>query len=187
VRHPLDAIPPRRRPLVFLPLLALTIVLSAWLGAVDGPLRTPAAPLGIVSFQLAGSVEAAEAVLASWDPSARAAAGFSLGLDFLFLLAYPTCLAFGCLWAGRALERRRAPAAAALAAPVAWAQCVVAAADAGENVALLRVLVHGARAPWPALARGFALVKFGLLGVGLAYLGCGLLAHFGIGRAGGSR
>jgi hypothetical protein len=180
VRHPFDAIPPRRRPLVFLPLLALTVALSAWLGAVDGPLRTPAAPLGIVSFQLAGSVERADAVLASWDASARIAAGFSLGLDFLFLLVYPTCLAFGCLWAGRALAERHV-AAAALSVPIAWGQWIVAAADAAENVALLRVLQHGARAPWPALARGFALTKFGLLGVGLAYLAVGLLARFEIG------
>ncbi|MDP3938069.1 MAG: hypothetical protein Q8R92_08020, partial [Deltaproteobacteria bacterium] len=45
----------------------LTLVLIAVMSAFDLPLRTEAAPQGIVSFELAGSAARAGEILASWD------------------------------------------------------------------------------------------------------------------------
>ena len=53
--HPLDFLPLNLRKPLFFTLLALTVILFAVLGIVDKPLQTPAAPCGIVSFELAAS------------------------------------------------------------------------------------------------------------------------------------
>src|SRR5437879_7157290 len=45
--HPFEALPAGRRPRVFLPLLAATLVVWAAAAVIDRPLETPAAPLGI--------------------------------------------------------------------------------------------------------------------------------------------
>ena len=69
----------------------------------------------------------------------------------------------------RAAERGRARLASAGRA-VAWAAPVAAALDAAENVALLQVLSDHVDQPWPAIAFGFASVKFALLAVVVVYL-----------------
>jgi len=50
---------------------AATILASVGLQVIDQPLRTPLSPAGIVSFELAGSSEAAGAMVAAWDATAR--------------------------------------------------------------------------------------------------------------------
>ena len=82
VTHPYQRIPPKHRSAVFLSFLALTLVLMLVLLRIDAPLQTDAAPMGIVSYELAGSVDGAQRILDSWDPTARLYAAFSLGLDY---------------------------------------------------------------------------------------------------------
>ena len=54
LRYPLDFLPTNlRRPLFFL-FLGLTVAGFAVFQLLDQPLRTPAAPAGTVSFELAG-------------------------------------------------------------------------------------------------------------------------------------
>ena len=57
MRHPLDFLPSDKRKPLFLSLLALTLILFAVFRALDAPLRTPAAPNGIVSYELAGDIK----------------------------------------------------------------------------------------------------------------------------------
>jgi hypothetical protein len=148
------------------------VMVAMWL--IDQPLRTAAAPHGIVSFELAGDVATAQLMLDSWDTRARAAAGLSLGLDYLFLVLYSTTLALACRRiAGRFAARGSALAGIGFA--LAWGQWIAAACDGVENFALIRMLLDGARAPWPTVAWWFASVKFGLLGLGFAYLLNGLV------------
>ena len=79
-------------------LLALTIVLTVALQAVNAPLKTPAAPQGIVSYEFAGTTAAAQSILDSWDAGAKVYAGFSLGLDYLYMPTYALTIGLACAW-----------------------------------------------------------------------------------------
>jgi hypothetical protein len=160
-RGPFASLAPEWRRRLFLVSFALVLVVGALLSRLDGPLRTAAAPHGIVSFELARHAETAERILASWDDAARTRAALSLGLDYLFLVAYGTALALACERAGT----RMAPA---LGAALAWGQLGAALLDAVENAALARILLgtagrHAAVVAWSCAAAKFALVCAGLL------------------------
>lgn len=55
---------------------------------INKPLQTSAAPKGIVSFQMAGTLDQASDILESWDSNAVSSARASLWLDFAFAGAY---------------------------------------------------------------------------------------------------
>ena len=95
-------------------------------------------------------------------------AGFSLGLDYLFMVAYSTTIALGCLWAADAF-RARLPGLAAAGPWLAWGQWVAGLCDAVENVALTVMLLGGVADPWPGLAWWCATPKFVLIVAGLLY------------------
>jgi hypothetical protein len=168
VTHPYQLILPKHRVAVFLSFLALTLALMIALLLIDVPLQTTAAPKGIVSYELAGSVTAAQRILDSWTPHARLYAAFSLGLDYLYMPAYAIAIGLACAWAAELLGKRRRWLAA-IGVGLAWGLMAAALCDATENVALLTMLLSGVREPWPALARGCAAVKFLLVGAGLVY------------------
>src|SRR4051794_35386336 len=81
--------------------LGSTAVLSVVLAVLNLPLQTPAAPRGIVAFELAGSMPVSQAILASWNAQARIYAGLVLGLDYAYMPSYSTALALVCAWASR--------------------------------------------------------------------------------------
>jgi hypothetical protein len=173
--HPFGWLPPGTRRRAFRAVAALTLLVGAALGAGGAPLRTPAAPRGIVSFEFAASTAVAERILASWDERARVAAGLNLGLDYLFLVAYALAIGLGCARVADAL-RARAPRAAALGDGLAWGALAAGGLDAVENAALVALLL-GARAPLLApLAAACALPKFALVAAGLVYTGAGAAA-----------
>lgn len=173
MRHPLDSLTPGKRKLVFWSLFVLTLVIMVLLNLVGAPLITASAPYGIVSYELAGSLSRAEAILASWDPEARAHAAFSLGFDYLFLLAYSTTIALACLWSAGVLKAR-GWSLAALGAPLAWGQWLAALLDALENLALTVILFNAPASPWPEIARWSAILKFTLVFAGMVYAFLGL-------------
>jgi hypothetical protein len=157
----------------------VTLVVGAWLALIAAPLATPAAPQGIVSFELAGNAESAGRMLASWDEGQRIRAGITLGADYLFLLAYPLSLALAC---GLVAERLGGALTRA-GALLAWGQLVAAPLDGVENAALVQVLLGATGDAWPALARACALPKFALVALGLAYVALGGAASALRGRA----
>jgi hypothetical protein len=172
---PFDWLSPSRRPAVFAALGVVLLALSALLGALGAPLVTPAAPLGIVSFELAGSAEAAARILDSWPPPERERAALVLWIDFLYLVVYPAWLSLACLF----IARRHAGFTARLGESLAWLALAAAPLDLLENLALLRLLAGPTSDAAAALARSAALPKFGLvftaslyiLGAGGALLG----------------
>ena len=179
MRHPLAAVPAGRRRLAFVSLLVLTLFLMLGVMAqVDVPLRTAASPAGIVSFELAGDTASAQRMIDAWDERARRYAAFSLGIDYLFMVAYSTTIAFGCLWAGGVLGAL-SPGLAAAGAPLAWGSWLAALLDAGENAALARMLLGTVRAPWPAVAWWCATSKFTLLVAALLYVLAAALVRLG--------
>jgi hypothetical protein len=165
MQHPLTFIPSDKRKSIFVSLLALTLILFAVFRVLDAPLRTPAAPNGIVSFELAGTPAAAQAMIASWDARAQLFAAFGLGLDYLFMPAYALTLSLGILLAAG----RHAGAFAKVGAWLGWGALIAPLFDAVENFALWQVLLGDFQALWPRLAAICATVKFILLLLGLAY------------------
>jgi hypothetical protein len=163
---PLDFIPAPRRIPLFRLFFGLTIAFFAVFSFLDQPLRTPTAPNGIVSFELAHTPEAASAILASWDESARLVAAFGLGLDFLFIPVYATALSLAVMIAA---GRRRGVGWDALGKALAWGAFLATGFDAVENMALLHILLNGPFSVVPQVAFWCASVKFALLLAGLAY------------------
>ncbi len=171
MKHPLDKIPSSSRKPLFWALLIGTLILFAVFQRLDAPLRTSAAPNGIVSFELAGTPEQAHVQLLSWDAEARLHAAFSLGIDYLFMPVYATALALGILlvvgkhggWFGR------------LGAWLGWGSYAAATFDAVENYALWKILLGDVFSSWPAVAALCATVKFVLLLLGLIYAVVGWL------------
>jgi hypothetical protein len=163
--------------------LVLSLLTMAALGTVDASLRCPTAPLGIVSFELAGG--GAADVLEGWSEAQRRDAMLVQGLDYLFLVLYSTALASAALLAGRRARTAR-PQLAALARPVAWGFTLSGLFDAVENTPMtlmLRTGVADATGAWITL--GFASAKFILLLIGIPYLL--LMTALGRGQAPGPK
>lgn len=170
--NPIEAIPPGKRLAVFLPLLALTLLLMAVLNVIGTPLTTDAAPNGIVSFELAGSASQARRIIDSWDEAARIRAGFIQGLDYVFLIAYPLTIGFACLWAAGVIGAQGWPLAT-VGLLLAWGQLLAGLLDAVENAALVTMLFGTVVIPWPQVAYWCATIKFTLVFAGLIYVALG--------------
>ena len=177
MNHPLDFIPADKRKPVFFAFLAGTLILFAVFRVLDTPLRTTAAPNGIVSFELAGTSEKAFQIMVSWEPinfqgpkivalRGYLFAAFGLGLDYLFMPVYATALALGILLAAGKHGRRFSTFGVLLG----WGAYAAALFDAVENYALARMLIlNEVWAPYPQIAAICASIKFGLLLLGLFY------------------
>ena len=175
--HPFEKLSPSQLKKLFWFSTLFALVLMALMNTVGAPLITDIAPLGIVSFEFAGSPRQVDAILTSWDHNARLHAAFSLGLDYLFMLAYSTAIGLACLKAAVVLRQRAWPMAQ-FGAPLAWGQWVAAILDALENLALTFILLSGSGSPWPELAKWCALFKFLLIFLGLVYAFYGLVVFW---------
>lgn len=169
LRYPFDFIPPDWWARFFWPLLGLTILLMIVFGITGAPLTTAAAPYGVVSFELAGTVENMREILASWDAQTQLRAAFGLGLDYLFMVVYASTLIFGCGLATRVLQRSKWPLVR-FGNPLAWGVILAALLDAVENVALTTIIFGTVASPWPEVARWCAIPKFGLIFIGIVFV-----------------
>ena len=176
MHNPLDSIPQSKRKPVFWILFAATLAWMLLMQLVGMPLITSAAPSGIVTYELVGSLSGAQTILNTWDVQARLHAAFSLGIDYVFMLLYSTTIALGCLWSGQVLQKRGWPLGE-LATGIAWGQWAAAIFDALENIALIAILFGSLVSPWPEIARWCALLKFALIFIGLVYAFLGLIAY----------
>ena len=171
-RHPYRWLPEQHQGRLFIALATLAVLLTVILNAQGQSLRTAAAPLGIVSFELAGSQTAAQRILTSWGASGQVVAGVSLGADFLYLVVYPLAIGLGCVLIAQRLVHKHS-FLAGLGIALGWLLLLAGVLDAVENVALIRVLLGAQQAYLPVLARWCALVKFLLVGLGLVYVASG--------------
>ena len=159
---------------VFVPAFTLTTIIGKLL-SVD--LKTREAPCGIISFELAGSVDKARQIIAAWEASRIInRAFFSLKLDFAWIPCYSTTLSVACAWASEMIARHRWHAPARFGILLAWAQWLAGALDVAENIALLIVLRGRVTSFWTRAAQLAAILKFALALLGLAYSALGLLA-----------
>lgn len=149
-------------------LTALTMAVIHWSNA---PLQSPEAPLGMVSLQLAGTLPAAQKILAAWGVQGQIPAAFNLGIDCLYLLVYATTLSLGCVMLARSLPGPRG--ITALGVWLSWGVLVAALLDALENALLISLLLGDLREAWAVLAFWCAVPKFALVLAALGYLGIG--------------
>jgi len=153
---------------LFWPFLVATLLVMVIFQYLDRPLRTSAAPWGVVSFELAGSVERARDMIDSWDDHARLSVAFGLGFDYLFMLLYATTIAIACVWSAEvygALDWWLA----GLGGLMAWGVWLAAVLDGIENYSLWRLLSGLVSDPWPGIARWCASIKFILIAVSMIY------------------
>ena len=165
MKHPLDFVSDSFRKRLFFIFLFLTILLFAVFRVLDEPLRTSAAPNGIVSFELAGTPANAEAIVSAWSQDGKFFAAVGLGIEYLFMPLYSLALAFGTLLAAG----RHGGWIKSLGAVAGWGAFAAALFDAVENYALFQVLLGAYQSSYPAIAAFCATLKFGLLIFGLVY------------------
>ena len=157
-------------------LILLTLALTLALQIVGRPLQTAAAPQGIISFELAGNLPAAQAIIASWNSAAQLHAALSLGLDYLYMPLYAIAIALACVQAAGSSLRSPRPIWA-LGILLAWALGLAALLDAVENIALFQLLLGSTSTTWSAVAKACATVKFAFVIVGLLYAGVRGIAY----------
>jgi hypothetical protein len=165
--HPLNALPSEQRVRVFVPLLVATLLITFAFRFIG-----PAQPT-IVDFELAGSVENAQAIIDAWTETDRIRAGFSLGFDYLYMPVYSTTIALACILAAGVLKNK---AWRTIGLLLAWGLWLAAIFDALENLALFTELLGNNVAPYPQIAQLCAAIKFGLIGLGLLYVIVGIVA-----------
>lgn len=172
-RHPFKWISESSRVRAFFMIAFLAIVLLISLMALDVPLRTDAAPMGIVSYEFAGDEATINGILESWGPAGRVFAGISLGLDYLFLFTYAIAIGLGCVLLAYRLGGR----AASLGILAAWGMVAAGVFDIIENYGLIRFLIGEGRPWWPSIVFWSAVLKYVLVVIGLGYLVIGFIAQ----------
>ncbi len=129
------------------------------------PLKTPAAPAGVLSYEFAWSRAQAETILDSWKDKTETARR-QLMVDFGFLLVYPLAIALGCAMLGESSQNQMA----AVGLFLSWAVLAAAPLDAAENFLLLKMLPNHATQLGARMAAIFAGLKFALVFAGLGYV-----------------
>ena len=185
-RHPFEWLSESGQKRAFVAWTVLTLVVMASLQVLGGPLKTEAAPMGIVSFELAGEISRAQSMIESWGQQGQVYAGLNLGLDYLFMVAYASAIGLGCVLVSRRWWKQ-APFVAWLGVGLSWGLWLAALLDAVENYALIRLLLGSVEELWPTLARWCALPKFLLVGAGLVYIILGAVLVIIWGRRGGEQ
>jgi hypothetical protein len=116
--------------------------------------------VGIIEFEFTGTADKAAQHYEDLGSDGRSAARTSLLIDYPYLVAYGLFLSGACVAVADRARRAGRSRLAALGPPLAWGALGAAACDAVENAALLLILDGHTGQPWPAIAFGFATVKF---------------------------
>jgi hypothetical protein len=158
-----------------------TLALWAFLVYQDEQIKDSGGP-GIVPFELAGSSDRAEEILAEWGEDGQDAARVSLIVDYPYLVAYSIFLAVACTVGSERLARRGFDRLARAGPAIGWGAVAAGALDAIEDAALLQV-VDDHTEVFPAIALVAAIGKFALAAAALLYAIAGLVLGRGSGRA----
>jgi hypothetical protein len=176
MKHPFQRWPRQHRRAALI-CVALAALLPTTLGAVVKPLHEDE-PGGesIIDFELAGSVERTEEILATWRregviDEAKAIQTF----DLIYPLIYAAALAGGCIAAAGAWERARRPRAANAGIAMAWVAFAAAGFDYVENLGLGISLWGDPASPWPQVAFVAAVLKFAGIYSSLLYALSGII------------
>jgi hypothetical protein len=166
MQHPLARLTPDAQRRVFLPWLIATLLMTLLFRFIG-----PAKP-NIVDYELAGSVSTATDIINAWNENDRMRAGFSLGIDYLYMPLYSTTIALACVWGASVLKRNTWHTLGLL---LAWGLWAAAIFDAIENLGLVVSLFGSPIDPWPLVSQVCATLKFALLVFGLVYVVVGVI------------
>ena len=140
----------------------------------DAPLKNEISPNGIVSFELAKTVSNSEAIINSWDANALQSAKNSMAADFLFSMVYSFFISLivhrlnNRVWEMGFIYQ--------FGIFICWGIFLAAFFDVLENIALVRLLYEDVQQLWSSIAYYFALMKFGLLALGILFVLTSLVA-----------
>lgn len=166
IPHPFEFIPTGLRRTFFILFLALTLVIVLiFQFVIDPPLRTALSPLGIVSFELAWSVDAVRAIMGAWDYTTSLYAAFGLGFDFLFMLCYVFTIGMATLMG----SKRMGPRFMSVGKWLGWGVILAAILDMLENIFLFIIMTRGNYPPYAALAGVAASFKFLLIIISIVF------------------
>jgi hypothetical protein len=174
--HPFERWPRSRRRLALIAVSVLALLPTVG-GAITKPLHEDVTGESIIDFELAGSVDRAEEILAAWRTEdviddAKAIQVF----DLVYPLIYSTALAGLCIAAAGAWRRRGRIGWARLGIAMAWVALVAAGFDYVENLGLGITLWDHPMSPWPQVSLVAALGKFAGIDSSLAYALTGIAA-----------
>jgi hypothetical protein len=158
-------------------LVAIAALLPTVLGVVAKPLHEDVTGESIIDFELAGSVDRADEILAAWRAegvidNAKAIQEF----DLFYPLIYSAALAGACVAAAGAWRRRGRRQWAQFGIAMAWVAFVAAGFDYVENLSLGISLWDEPMTPWPQVALVAALCKFAGIYTSLLYALTGIVA-----------
>ena len=174
LRHPFEWFTPSGQIRAFIFFFILSLMVMVSLQVTGARLITTVSPSGILSFEFAGELSAAQNMVNSWGQTGRVYAGLNLGLDYLFLLVYACAIGLGCVLVARNLSPRTT-LLTNLGILIAWSQLGAALLDGVENYALIRVLFGTEMTVWPVVAHWCAIPKFSIVGAGLIYVVIGAI------------
>ena len=80
--HMLDILNQKTGIKIFWILFCLTVITIVGMQVTGKPLKTKAAPGGILSFELVGTLDGSSAIINSWQNGIMIYAGINMGLDF---------------------------------------------------------------------------------------------------------
>ncbi|MBI5035675.1 MAG: hypothetical protein HZB51_34720 [Chloroflexi bacterium] len=161
--HPYQFLSPRLQNRAFAIMLPLTL-LAMYVEQVTGvPLKSDVAPSGIFSFEFAGTLAAAQTMVKSWGQLGQIYAGVNIGFDFVFIITYVIAISLGCVIVARGGVLSQ------VGITLAWAMFAAGLFDCVENYNLLQILLGNGQEINAMLAMWFAIPKFAIVILGLAY------------------
>ena len=128
---------------------------------LNKPLKNDIAPNGIISFELAKTLERSQEILDSWTPFTKVFVGIGLGFDFLYAMIYSLFIAIiihkinTYLWSKKPFYR--------YGELLIWSLLVAALLDTLENICLIKLLIGNTKQHWASMAYYFASIKFLLI------------------------
>lgn len=146
-----------------------TFLLIVIMKLLDSYLITDGTSDGIVSFELAKNIHDARIMMDMWGDTGRVVAGFSLGLDYLFLISYSLFLGLISFYFAKKFDGRL-KILAKLGYAFSWLIFLAAVYDAIENFALFKILTGSGTSLWAVTAWFFASFKFLIVFIVLIYI-----------------
>lgn len=143
----------------------------------DTLLKNEFAPFGVISFELANTLENSTQILNSWEATegAMQSAEWSLWFDYIFIIIYVFLLCLLIHRVRRTVWKNQESLAYKFGIIMMRTVLYAGIMDMVENFALLQLYYGELESHWATLAFVMALLKFINLALGIIYVLIGLL------------